>query len=200
LRELKSEDYPLPPPKRISKKIIIGFLSLMLFIGLITYILMSNNDSQIVQVSGPAVIAPTNTIDSSNSSANPITTVDTPKQGLEGKDNQGSRSNSGDIRSEPMVSPKGEYTNSGSPSNKQNKKSLTLQNGNIYQGETTNGIPDGLGTLYFKSKQQISSKDIKARLAEEGDYFIGEFNMGYPVQGKLFDSQNNLKEIIIIGR
>jgi hypothetical protein len=37
-------------------------------------------------------------------------------------------------------------------------------------------------------------------MADAGDYLTGEFFEGNVVQGKLFDSGNNVKEVIMIGR
>jgi hypothetical protein len=72
--------------------------------------------------------------------------------------------------------------------------------GNTYKGEVLNGKPHGMGTMYYKSSTQISPKDLKKRMAEAGDYITGEFFEGNVVQGKLFDADNNVKEVIMIGR
>ncbi len=78
-------------------------------------------------------------------------------------------------------------------------QTLTI-NGNTYKGEVLNGKPHGMGTMYYKQSTQISPKDLKKRMAEAGDYLTGEFYEGKPVQGKLFDAGNNVKEVIMIGR
>jgi hypothetical protein len=78
-------------------------------------------------------------------------------------------------------------------------QTLTV-NGNTYKGEVLNGKPHGMGTMYYKQSTQISPKDLKKRMAEAGDYLTGEFYEGNPVQGKLFDAGNNVKEVIMIGR
>jgi hypothetical protein len=81
------------------------------------------------------------------------------------------------------------------------KGTLTLNlDGNTYKGEVQNGKAYGLGTLYYLKSTQISPKDLKKRMAEAGDYVTGEFYDGALVQGKLFDKNNELKEIITIGR
>lgn len=79
------------------------------------------------------------------------------------------------------------------------KKTLSLASGDSYYGETKNGIMHGMGTYYYKSKQLISPKDRKKRYAEAGDYIIGEWYDGNLVQGKLFGSNGNQKEAIMIG-
>jgi hypothetical protein len=72
--------------------------------------------------------------------------------------------------------------------------------GNTYKGEVLNGKPHGMGTMYYRSSVQISPKDLKKRMADAGDYLTGEFFEGNVVQGKLFDANNTVKEVIMIGR
>ena len=93
--------------------------------------------------------------------------------------------------------PKETVTSSTAPTGTQTK---VFSDGGKYVGEMKNGKMHGLGTYYYKERQQISSKDLKKRFAEAGDYITGEFYEGNVVSGKLFDAQNNLKEVVIIGR
>ncbi len=85
-------------------------------------------------------------------------------------------------------------------SNPKGPQSLALSGGNSYKGEALNGKPHGMGTMYYKQASLISPKDLKKRVAEPGDYLTGEFYDGNVVQGKLFDSNNAIKEVIMIGR
>ena len=78
--------------------------------------------------------------------------------------------------------------------------SKTFPNGDRYVGEMKDGTMHGLGTYYYAEKQQISKKDLKKRVAEAGDYIIGEWFEGNVVSGKFYGSNNSLKEVIIIGR
>jgi hypothetical protein len=77
-----------------------------------------------------------------------------------------------------------------------------FQNGDRYVGEMKNGKMNGLGTYYYNSEQIISERDLKdpKRKALKGDYLIGEWFEGKVVQGRLYDSNNHQKEVIIIGR
>lgn len=93
--------------------------------------------------------------------------------------------------------PKETVTSSTAPTGTQTK---VFSDGGKYVGEMKNEKMHGLGTYYYKERQQISSKDLKKRFAEAGDYITGEFYEGNVVSGKLFDAQNNLKEVVIIGR
>jgi hypothetical protein len=72
--------------------------------------------------------------------------------------------------------------------------------GGKYVGEMKNGQMQGLGTFYYGQHELISPRDMKKRYADAGDYLIGEFYEGKVVSGKLYDANNILKEVIMIGR
>jgi hypothetical protein len=80
-----------------------------------------------------------------------------------------------------------------------NRVSVSISGG-TYTGETKNGQPHGMGTIRYNTRTLIDSRDTKKRYAEKGEYISGEFYNGRLVQGKLFDSANNHKETIVIGR
>ena len=70
-----------------------------------------------------------------------------------------------------------------------------------YKGSVRNGKPHGVnGRLVFKTPHQIDSRDPKGRVAEPGDYVIGEFYEGHLVQGIWYDANNQVKGSLIIGR
>jgi len=79
-------------------------------------------------------------------------------------------------------------------------QTLTFDGGSKYIGEVKNGKMHGLGTYYYGQKERISKRDLKKRMSEKGDYITGEFYEGKIVSGKLYDSKNNLKEVVMIGR
>jgi hypothetical protein len=54
--------------------------------------------------------------------------------------------------------------------------------------------------MVFKSSHVIDSKDSKGRIAEAGDYVIGEWSNGHLVQGIWYGSDNQVKGSIIIGK
>ncbi|MBO4464081.1 MAG: hypothetical protein J5797_07795 [Prevotella sp.] len=61
--------------------------------------------------------------------------------------------------------------------------------------------PDDVnGRLVFKTDHQIDSRDSKARMAEAGDYVIGEFSEGHLVQGIWYGADGVVKGSIIIGK
>jgi hypothetical protein len=56
------------------------------------------------------------------------------------------------------------------------------------------------GRMIFKSSHIIDSKDPKGRVAEAGDYVIGQWSNGHLVQGIWYGSDNQVKGSIIIGK
>lgn len=56
------------------------------------------------------------------------------------------------------------------------------------------------GHMVFKSSHVIDSRDPKGRMAEAGDYVIGEWSEGHLVQGIWYGADNQVKGSIIIGK
>ena len=56
------------------------------------------------------------------------------------------------------------------------------------------------GRMIFTSSHVIDSKDPKKRVAEAGDYVIGEWADGHLVQGIWYGPDNQVKGSVIIGR
>lgn len=56
------------------------------------------------------------------------------------------------------------------------------------------------GRMIFNSSHIIDSKDPKKRVAEAGDYVIGEWSDGHLVQGIWYGADNQVKGSIIIGK
>lgn len=70
-----------------------------------------------------------------------------------------------------------------------------------WKGALKNGQPnDENGTMTFKESHRIDSRDPQSRMAEPGDYIIGEYVDGKLVQGIWYDKDNTVKGSIIIGR
>lgn len=71
----------------------------------------------------------------------------------------------------------------------------------IFKGSFKNGEPDDVnGRLVFKTSHIIDSRDPKGRIADTGDYVIGEFSEGHLVQGIWYGADNTVKGSIIIGK
>ena len=56
------------------------------------------------------------------------------------------------------------------------------------------------GRMVFKESHVIDSKDPKGRVAEAGDYVIGEWSDGHLVQGIWYGADNQVKGSVIIGK
>lgn len=85
------------------------------------------------------------------------------------------------------------------------KKSSQSANGTVnlgyakFIGPLKSGKPNGQGRMTFASSHQIDSRDPKGRVADAGDYVIGEWNNGNLIQGRWYGSDGNVKGSIIIG-
>ncbi len=69
-----------------------------------------------------------------------------------------------------------------------------------FSGRLKNGYPHGTGTLTFKVGRRIDSHDQQNRMAQPGDYLIGEWDNGHLIQARWYDASNNLKETIVLGK
>ena len=56
------------------------------------------------------------------------------------------------------------------------------------------------GRMVFKTSHVIDSRDPKGRVADAGDYVIGEWADGHLVQGIWYGADNQVKGSVIIGR
>ena len=56
------------------------------------------------------------------------------------------------------------------------------------------------GRMIFKTSHIIDSRDPKGRVAEAGDYVIGEWSDGHLVQGIWYGADNQVKGSVIIGK
>lgn len=68
-----------------------------------------------------------------------------------------------------------------------------------WKGSMKNGKPHGSGTMTYSSEKVIDPRDSKGRVAQPGEYIIGEWDNGNLVQGRWFKNDGS-KEVIIIGK
>ncbi|MBD5264624.1 MAG: hypothetical protein HDS48_03715 [Bacteroides sp.] len=68
-----------------------------------------------------------------------------------------------------------------------------------WKGGWRNGKPHGQGTLTYSVETVIDSRDPKGRVAQPGEYIIGEWDNGHLVNGRWFKNDKN-NESIIIGK
>lgn len=70
-----------------------------------------------------------------------------------------------------------------------------------YRGPLKGGKPHGVnGRITYRSAHLIDSRDPKGRVADPGDFIIGEFYDGRLVQGVWYDVLGRTKGSVIIGR
>ena len=110
-------------------------------------------------------------------------------------------------KGEPVVEPmKEEKPKIDKTAGKQAKPATSSSNSKnlgyaTFKGNLKNGQPNDVnGRLIFKTSHVIDSRDPKGRVAEAGDYVIGEFSEGHLVQGIWYGSDNTVKGSIIIGK
>lgn len=110
-------------------------------------------------------------------------------------------------KDEPVVEPmKEEKPKVEKTAEKQAKPATSSSNSKnlgyaTFKGNLKNGQPNDVnGRLIFKTSHVIDSRDPKGRVAEAGDYVIGEFSEGHLVQGIWYGSDNTVKGSIIIGK
>ena len=110
-------------------------------------------------------------------------------------------------KNEPIVEPmKEEKPKVEKTAEKQAKPATSSSNSKnlgyaTFKGKLKNGQPNDVnGRLIFKTSHVIDSRDPKGRVAEAGDYVIGEFSEGHLVQGIWYGSDNTVKGSIIIGK
>lgn len=68
-----------------------------------------------------------------------------------------------------------------------------------WSGGWNSGKPHGTGRMIYTEEHLIDSRDLQKRVAQKGDYIIGEFYEGKLIQGVWYDASNTVKGSIIIG-
>jgi hypothetical protein len=184
LQELKPEDYPKHKKDSLNIKLLSAIALSILVIGALVFYITSGNSSEELEVAQTEV------------RVDPIPEPEVIEELVE---EVPAAVNPEPIKvTEPVpVKPQPSVNSSAAPKGTQ---TLNLSGNLKYTGEVMNGRPHGLGTMYYIQQTLISPKDLKKRMAEGGDYITGEFYEGKLVQGKLFDRNNELKEVLTIGR
>jgi hypothetical protein len=187
IKELKPEDYPIPPPKGINIKLIASISAVVVLIVAIVFFIKRSNSTENEKVVETKKVKEQPKIKPEKKNTQPTPEAEpTPEPEPEPEKL---------VNQEPV-----KKQSSTAKNNVPNGMQTLSIGGNTYKGEVLNGKPHGMGTMYYRKSTQISPKDLKNRMAESGDYLTGEFYQGYVVQGKLFDSNNNVKEVVMIGR
>lgn len=83
--------------------------------------------------------------------------------------------------------------------NQQKKQNQASIDYGKWSGSWKSGKPNGTGTMRYTKEHLIDSRDPQKRVAQKGDYIIGEFFEGKLIQGVWYDASNTVKGSIIIG-
>lgn len=173
-----------PPPKKSSKMpIILGAIAVVVIgggIGAYTMMGGSSDCSETEQPDTNTAVVTDNAVDSATVDevvpAEETTKVEEEKE----------------VKQEPVKVPPVEPK----PEPSSGSKDLGYAK---FAGSMKNGQPHGQGRMTFTSSHLIDSRDSKGRIADAGDYVIGEWNNGNLVQGRWYGSDGNVKGSIIIG-
>ena len=68
-----------------------------------------------------------------------------------------------------------------------------------FTGTIKNGYPDGYGTYTFKKSRRIDMHDPEARVAQAGDYIVGDWNNGHLNYGEWYGANGVKKAFIELG-
>ena len=67
-----------------------------------------------------------------------------------------------------------------------------------WTGGMKNGQPHGTGTLTYSTSRTIDERDSKGRVAQPGEYVVGEWDNGHLVQGRWFKNDGSKEAIICL--
>jgi hypothetical protein len=191
IKELNPEDYPKPIKDKKKLYTLIGAGVGVLLIVISAFFMLSGNSTPEPAVIETPAITVENEIpvETTVEETPVITEVEAPAKIVEEV-----------VPAAPLEKAKPVVVKTTTPSALKGTQTKSFSGGSKYVGEMKNGQMQGLGTFYYGQHELISPRDLKKRYAEAGDYLIGEFYEGKVVSGKLYDSGNNLKEVMMIGR
>ena len=178
-----------PPPKEGGKGKLIGIIAgavvLLAIIGGI--IAMSGGDKETPKEPEPVTVAP---VDSDS-----IKAAEMAEENQRLKDSLAAVEAANAKKLEtPAAKPATPAAPASKPAAASGSKNLGYA---TFKGSWPNDVN---GRMEFKSSHVIDSKDPKGRVAEPGDYVIGEWSDGHLVQGIWYGADNQVKGSILIGK
>ena len=93
---------------------------------------------------------------------------------------------------------KGKGGNTGSQTAKDEPR-VKDTSADTFTGTIKNGYPDGYGTYTFRKSRRIDMHDPEARVAQAGDYIVGDWNNGHLNYGEWYGSDGVKKAFIELG-
>lgn len=177
-----------PPPKKGSNmSVILGAVAVVLIGGGIAAYTMMGNSSDSNEMPLPDTTSVTSEIVDTTALEVP-TTQETPMT-----EEEKSKEEVKEVKQQPVQTTPAEQKSAKSSSG---SKNLGFAK---FAGALKAGQPHGQGRMIFTSSHVIDPRDPKGRVADAGDYVIGEWNNGNLVQGRWYGSDGNVKGSIIIG-
>ena len=79
------------------------------------------------------------------------------------------------------------------------KEEVKNVNADTFTGTIKNGYPDGYGTYTFKTSRRIDMHDPENRVAQKGDYIVGDWNNGHLNYGEWYGANGVKKAFIELG-
>lgn len=184
-------------PKKNNLPIIIGIVAAVVIVGgIIAAVCFSGGESEPTKPEPAAAVVDSDSIAAANTEAE----LQKERQRADSlaKVAAEAQQNTAQPQTAPASAPTAKPQQSTPKTQSSSNGKLRLSYGS-YSGDLKNGYPDGMGRLTYSSSRQINRYDSKRRVANAGDYVIGEFVRGFFVQGKHYDSDGNLIETLMIG-
>jgi len=193
-----------PPPKKgISKQVFLGILAALLVVGgVVAYLLFGGKEKESLSKPKPAVVA---TIDSDSilaaQQADEQIAMKQKQDSLQAVADSLARITEEARLAEEKAKEKAQSTPAPAkpvmpttPRTSSGSKDLGYA---TFKGTWPNDVN---GRMIFKTSHVIDNRDPKGRIAEAGDYVIGEFSEGHLVQGIWYGADNVVKGSVIIGK
>ena len=93
----------------------------------------------------------------------------------------------------------GDTKNTDTKTTEPKKEEVKNVNADTFTGTIKNGYPDGYGTYTFKTSRRIDMHDPEKRVAQKGDYIVGDWNNGHLNYGEWYGANGVKKAFIELG-
>lgn len=180
--------------------IAIGAVALVAIIVGLVFAFSGKNEEEIIE---PIIVAEDSTkVETPDAQANRVDTLVIRVEGQENLPQEEEAVVEEEVVTEPAA-PVVEETPATTPVAPSKPKTSSTGTHQLSYGSWTggwkNGQPHGTGTLTYTTSHTIDSRDSKGRMAQPGEYVVGEWDNGHLVQGRWF-KKDGTKEAIIIGK
>lgn len=183
-----------PPPKQgFNKKLLLGIIAAIVIIGGIVAVLLSGGYKTDAGTSAAVAVVDSDSIRAARLAEEQQRIQDSLKAVADSLTRVADKARIAEQKAQtapapaPAAKPAAPRASSGS-------KDLGYA---TFKGSWPNDVN---GRMVFKTSHVIDSRDPKGRVAEAGDYVIGEWSDGHLVQGIWYGADNTVKGSVIIGK